>query len=306
MRQNYPQQQQQVQNAKQILDQAYSYGITGNILSALESYANRFGKGNQQTNIYSGYNNFNSGNTKAANELKYQIISQLEILKMSHTLYSKEYGKYDFPSNLSQSEMIKQITMWKSMVPKEDQKYYDAAINIIEGGPSQSFANELGKGGSINPAFLAGTVGTVYEANKVGQDALHHYQQTGQAPQMNLYSQNVGNPNINRTGVQEQQRRKENAQLDMLLDNAINAINKISQQTNKTMNQFLNACDYHNKQFIQSYNQFIQKYQLYWYKDDKDKHRRKVQEIKTMCSGVSSYHSTFNELINCLDLYSQR
>ena len=305
MTHNYHQ-QQQVQKAKQILDQAYSYGITGNILSALESYANRFGKGNQQTNIYSGYNNFNSGNTKAANELKYQIISQLEILKMSYTLYTKEYGKYDFPNNLSQYQMINQINTWKMMVPLEDQKYYDAAINIIEGRPSQSFANELGKGGSINPAFLAGTVGTVYEANKVGQDALHHYQQTGQAPQMNLYSQNVGNPNINRTGAQEQQRRNERAQLDNLFDNVTNIINQISYQTNKTKNQFLNDCNYHNKQFIQSYNQFIQKYQLYWYKDDKDKHRNKVQEIKTMCSVVSSYHSTFNELINCLDLYSQR
>ena len=300
---NYPQQQQQVQKAKQILDQAYSYGITGNILSALESYANRFGKGNQQTNIYSGYNNFNSGNTKAANELKYQIISQLEILKMSHTLYTKEYGKYDFPSNLSQSEMSKQIKTWRSMVPPEDQKYYDAAINIIEGRPSQSFANELGKGGSINPAFLAGTVGTVYEANKVGQDALHHYQQTGQAPQMNLYSQNVGNPNINRTGAQEQQRRKENAHLDMLLDNVTNAINKMVTYSN--VSAYLNEYNSYSKQFIQFHNQFIQQYQLYWYKDDKYKHSSKVQEIKAMCIGFGQYRSMFKDFMNCLDPYSQ-
>lgn len=303
MNHNYPQQQQQVQKAKQILDQAYSYGITGNILSALESYANRFGKGNQQTNIYSGYNNFNSGNTKAANELKYQIISQLEILKMSHTLYSKEYGKYDFPSNLSQSEMINQINMWKSMVPLEDKKYYDAAINIIQGRPSQSFANELGKGGPINPAFLAGTVGTIYEANKVGQDALHHYQQTGQAPQMNLYSQNVGNPNINRTGAQEQQRRKENAQLDMFLDNVTNTINKMV--TYRNVSLCFNEYNSYSKQFIQFHNQFIQQYQLYWYKDDKDKHNRKVQEIKSMCDGFGQSRSMFKDFMNCLDSYSQ-
>ena len=302
MASNYPQQQQQIQKAKQILDQAYSYGITGNILSALESYANRFGKGNQ-TNIYSGYNNFNSGNTKAANELKYQIISQLEILKMSHTLYTKEYGKYDFPINLSQSEMINQINTWKMMVPLEDQKYYEAAINIIQGRQSQSFANELGKGGSINPSFLAGTVGTVYEAHKVGQDALHHYQQTGQAPQMNLYSQNVGNPNINRTGAQEQQRRNERAQLDNLLDNVSNIMGKMGQQRN--MNIYSSEYNSYSKQFIQLHNQFIQRYQLYWYKDDKNIHKTKVQTIKTMCTGFGQYRSTFNELINCLDPYSQ-
>jgi hypothetical protein len=262
MTSNYLQQQEQVQKAKQILDQAYSYGITGNILSALESYANRFGKGNQ-TNIYSGYNNFNSGNTKAANELKYQIISQLEILKMSHTLYTKEYGKYDFPSNLSQSQMLQQINTWKMMVPLEDQKYYEAAINIIQGRPSQSFANELGKGGSINPSFLAETVGTIYEAHKVGQDALHHYQQTGQAPQMNLYSQNVGNPNINRTGAQEQQRRNERAQLDNLLDNVSNIMGKMGQQRN--MNIYSSEYNSYSKQFIQLHNQFIQRYQLYWF-----------------------------------------
>ena len=303
MTHNYPPQQQQVQKAKQILDQAYSYGITGNILSALESYANRFGKGNQQTNIYSGYNNFNSGNTKAANELKYQIISQLEILRMSHTLYTKEYGNYDFPSNLSQSQMIDQINTWKKIVSPEDQKYYQAAINIIQGKPSESFANELGKGGSINPAFLAGTVGTVYEANKVGQDALHHYQQTGQAPQMNLYSQNVGNPNINRTGAQEQQRRKENAHLDMLLDHVTNTINKMVTYSN--VSAYRNEYNSYSKQFIQFNNQFIQQYQLYWYKDDKYKHSSKVQEIKTMSYGFGQHRSMFNELINCLDPYSQ-
>ena len=299
----HSQQQQRVQKAKQILDQAYSYGITGNILSALESYANRFGQGNQRTNIYAGYNNFNSGNTKANNELKYQIISQLEILKMSYTLYTKEYGKYDFPSNLSQSQMIKQINEWKSMVPLEDQKYYEAAINIILSKKSQSFTDELGKGGSINPSFLAGTVGTVYEAHKVGHDALHHYQQTGQAPQMNLYSQNVGNPNINRTGAQEQQRRKESVQLDNLLDTISNIIGKMGSQRN--VNAYLDEYNRYSKQFIQSYNLFIQRYQLYWYKDDKDKHRTKVQEIRTMCNGFSQYGSVFNELINSLDPYSQ-
>ena len=297
------QKQQQVQKAKQILDQAYSYGITGNILSALESYANRFGNGIQHTNIYAGYNNFNSGNTKAANELKYQIISQLEILRMSHSLYTKEYGKYDFPSNLPQREMIKQIETWKSMVPLEDKKYYEAAINIIKGNSCQSYVDELGKGCSVNPSFLAGTVGTVYEANKVGEDALRHYQQTGQAPQMNLYSQTVGNPNINRTGAQEQQRRKESTQIDNLLDSVASILGKMGQ--NRNIAQYLQEYNNKSKQFIQSYNEFIRKYQLYWYKDNRMSHASKVQEIKSMCDGYGQYRSEFKELLNCLDHHSQ-
>jgi hypothetical protein len=146
-------------------------------------------------------------------------------------------------------------------------------------------------------------VGTVYEANKVGQDALHHYQQTGQAPQMNLYSQNVGNPNINRTGAQEQQRRNERVKLDNIFDNVSNIIGKMGPKRN--VNIYLSEYNSYSKQFIQLHNQFIQRYQLYWYKDDKDKHRLKVNEIKTMIHGFGQYPSMFNELFNCLDLYSQ-
>ena len=266
----------------------------------LESYANKFGKGDQRTNIYSEHNYKDT-----ANELKSQLISQLEILRISHTLYSKEYGKYDFQSNLSQSYMIHMINMWKTMVPPEDKKYYEAAINIIQGKPSKSFANELEKLGSISPSFLPRKAGFFYKKLKVGQDDLYHhdYQQTEQAPQINPYFQDINNPNTHRTGAQERQRRNEREQLDNLFDNVEKTIAKMGQQRN--VSPYLNEYNSYSKQFIQFYNQFIQKYQHYWYKDDKNKDKLKVQTIKTMCNGFGQHCSMFNELFICLAPYPQ-
>ena len=51
----------QVQLNKQIQDQGYSYGVIGNIFSALEWYAYRISgiSFSNQDIIFNGYNNFN-------------------------------------------------------------------------------------------------------------------------------------------------------------------------------------------------------------------------------------------------------
>ena len=271
----------------------------------LEGYANKFGKVEQRTNIYSEHNYKDT-----AHELKSQIISQLEILRMTHTLYSKEYGKYDFQSNLSQSHMIHSINMWKMMVPPEDQKYYEAAIDIIQGKPSQSFTNELDKGESLKKKYRK----TPIEQKKPTQTSMNFYEyRIPNRPNLNgmpireepLITDNnyldypekkfrspaplkpptsranirpssciPVKPSVDKTLTQEQQRSKENEQLDSLLKKITNIIEKMDKEGN--VETYLNNYNSDFKKFSQLYKQFIGKYKFYLYKNDKDNHKTKI------------------------------
>ena len=88
-------QKQSVLN-KQKLDQAYSFGVMGNLFSALEWYAYRISGETIKPNDlrFNHYNNFNSGNKKGLDQLKNQIITQIEIFKFSYLIYKKDHQKY--------------------------------------------------------------------------------------------------------------------------------------------------------------------------------------------------------------------
>lgn len=139
-------------------DQEYSYGVMGNVFSALECYANKSSPNKQPFNYFGYYNNFNSGNTKNLEQLKDQIITQLEIFKYSYQMYKKEHNEYHFPNNMKKDQIIILIEKMKEYVKPEDRKYYDAIVQIID-SKNVSYINE-----TINRAISKGA--DPYHANQ--------------------------------------------------------------------------------------------------------------------------------------------
>ena len=113
-----------ISKAKQIQAQAYSYGVMGNIFSALEWYAKRSSNKNKLKIHFEHYDNFNYGKMKSLEDLRNQIIVQLEIFKVSYKLYVIEHGAYEFPPSLSKEQIIKYIKKWEECIPKKDIPLY--------------------------------------------------------------------------------------------------------------------------------------------------------------------------------------
>ena len=277
--------QTQIDKQKQIQDQAYSYSIIGNIFSAFECYANRFQNDpSKRTKIFSAYNNFDCGNQKTPYQLKIQIISQLEILNASYQLYIHQYKQYDFPEKLKKEGMQKLLKQWEEAVPQEDKRFYKEANNIISGKPHVSYVNELGTCSNINPQFLANTTELIYQANKVGENAVENYKKTGKTPDIDLYSSQIGNANINKTNKRENERRKEIQELDSLFNVVHTGLTDLmSKSPTKDVNVRF-PVEEKIKEFLEKLFYFRNNWQLYWYNDNKDVHKQKVKEIFSLCN----------------------
>ena len=76
--------------------------------------------------------------------------------------------------------MKKLLNDWAMKVLNEDKKYSKATLNIINGNPHVSYADELGNDSSINPKFLENAISLIHQANQVGVEALNKYKQTGE------------------------------------------------------------------------------------------------------------------------------
>lgn len=285
----------QIDRQKQIQDQAYSYSIIGNIFSAFECYANKFQKDeSKKTQIFSAYNNFDCGNQKNEHQLKIQIIAQLEILNASYQLYIHQYKQYDFPKKLSRDEMKKLLKRWEEVVPQEDKKFYVEASNIISGKAHVSYINELGTCSSVNPQFLANTTELMYQANKVGENAVENYKKTGKTPDIDLYSSQIGNANINKTNKRETERRKEMKELDSLLNEVHVGLTNLMDKppVSKVNTRF--PVEETIGIFLGKIFPFKSNWQLYWYNDNKDLHTQKVTEILSLCKKlVKKGHQEF-------------
>ena len=164
-------------------DQEYSYGVMGNVFSALECYANKSSPNKTPFNYFGYYNNFNSGNVKTLTQLKDQIITQLEIFKYSYQMYIKEHNEYHFPNNMKKDQIINLIEKMKEYVKFEDRKYYDAIVQIID-SKNVSYINEtinrsISKGADpyhANQGFIIGDGG--YATNisqKYGEQIQRRY-----------------------------------------------------------------------------------------------------------------------------------
>ena len=220
--------QKQKLKSKQSLvqEQAYTYGVMGNLFSSLECYAHR-SKGNCQMPYYfEFYNNFNSGQLKDKEQLLDQIITQIEIFKFSYLIFIKSHGEYFFPKSFSQEQIIYFLNEWKKCVAPNDVKYYDAVISIIKTKNEKiSFVDELnqkvinngGKPGTINPQFLANEGTRIIEnSNQVGAKAIHNLKDNPDyQPDIILRAQKENNPYLDETQKRMQKRNK----LQNFLDN---------------------------------------------------------------------------------------
>ena len=83
--------QKQKLKSKQSLfqDQAYIYGVMGNLFSSLEYYAHSSNGNCQMPYNFEFYNNFNSGQLKDKEQLLDQIITQIEIFNFSYLIFIK-------------------------------------------------------------------------------------------------------------------------------------------------------------------------------------------------------------------------
>ena len=289
-------------NKQQVLDQEYNYYVIRNIFSAFECYANKFQKDeSKKTQIFSAYNNFDCGNQKNQHQLKIQIIAQLEILNASYQLYIHQYKQYDFPKKLSRDEMKNLLKRWEEVVPQEDKKFYVEASNIISGKAHVSYINELGTCSSVNPQFLANATELMYQANKVGENAVENYKKTGKTPDIDLYSSQIGNANINKTNKRETERRKEIKELDSLFNEIHTGLTNLM---DKPPIKDINArppVELKIGKFVEKLFYFTNNWQLYWFNDNKNLHMQKVKEIISLCKKLiqkGHQESRFQRLID--------
>ena len=306
---HYKQTKEEHPNCKSLIqDQARSYGIIGGVFSAFECYVNKFEKDpKKHTHIFNAYNNFNCGTTKTTEQLKDQIIAQLEILNTSYQLYIFQYKKYDFPKNLGAEQMKKLLNDWSLKVPNEDQKYYKAAFNIINGNPHVSYADELGNDSRINPKFLENAVALIHQANQVGVDALNKYKQTGESPSLNLYSSKIGNEKLNKTGDEEKKRQQERKELDKLFIDLTKDLKELTTKPKQKLDKSPIEKKIYN--FTQELFSFRNDWKVYWFQENKTTHQKQLKEFIGICNILikNGYDkSFFSNLMNDLEENSQK
>ena len=217
-----------ISKSKQIQDQAYSYGVMGNIFSALEWYAKRSSNKNQLKIHFDHYNNFNCGKMKSLEDLRNQIIVQLEIFKVSYKLYVKEHGAYEFPSSLSKEQIIKYIKQWEEYIPEKDIPLYETAINIITDKKVDSFVSELkGDGKYINPKTALDMTKVVGHSQQMGAKVLREYEKNGDYKvDMEIDKEEVGEKNLQKVGIDRQERLKMETDLKNKIEEIVQLIEK--------------------------------------------------------------------------------
>ena len=221
---------------KQKLDQAYSFGVMGNLFSALEWYAYRIsGETIKPKDLrFNHYNNFNSGNKKGLDQLKNQIITQIEIFKFSYLIYKKDHQKYNFPENLSEKDIVKEIEKWKNLIKNkspDNLKYYDAILNIIQGN-DVSFVDEIKKEviekgedpNKIDPKFITGPAAAILShTDSLANDK--NFIENGN--KMDLDEENPGNEKLQKIGEDEQEKLKKSKELDDLFEETLSDLERI-------------------------------------------------------------------------------
>jgi len=111
------------------------------MLSSAEIYAIRMGC--QTIPKYHYYDHFGDGYSKDINELKSELIFEIEMFRPSFKDFIVNYKEYNYPSNLRKDSILQDIYTWKNYVPIGDKKYYQAMIDIICGKKVKSFEEDL-------------------------------------------------------------------------------------------------------------------------------------------------------------------
>lgn len=273
---NYGQQQKQMSKVEQIQDQAYSYEVMGNFFSALEHYVYKCMNQSPIHMNFDYYNNFNCGNTKTKEQLRQQIITQMETFKYSYFLYIQKHGEYKFPNSLDKKQVIGLIKEWERHVPYQDKKYYSAVLDIIN-QKNVSYVNELIEGGSsatVDPRTIGDYNKVIAASQKFGEDVKYKYQNdSNYEPNIQIGQKNNGTyDNIYR----EKSKRK------TFEDEIINKFHTIVEQLKKGNQQTL----------IYLLNEFVNQVKRY-----KTQYQSKPFDIDD-----TTYNYVYNLIKNCVYL----
>lgn len=309
-----------------INNQDNSNPIARQVFSALETYAN---KCQLEKNP-----NFKTSNCYLSNpaelkkdrvQLKYQIISQLTILKYSF--------KMDTNTNLSDSininQEIERLKTWSTWVPDEDKKYYAAAMELLYGRDSQTFEKELE---------------IAKNENKNKEEVHYEEAQSKFIPkQQNKPKRNVGEevedpnqpnfggiPGLSEDALErlrerpreieeraggnqyispEERQRQNNKQelrdlIDSFFDQTITNLESLNLYLPSDAEAAEHLCDFFENSIIleESLDQYLGSYKLYLYKDNKDTTSSKVRSFITTCNSLieRGYDADFFSRINVL------
>lgn len=130
------------QRLKQLESQNYSNRTMANMIAVSELYALSVKCPNDQ--LYKKFDEFDNLKRKTKNELKGELIIQIECFKVSFKSYVKKYKKYDFPDDYDEEKTLEELEMIKNKINKKDKKFYEAIINLLKGNTKiPSFDEEL-------------------------------------------------------------------------------------------------------------------------------------------------------------------
>ena len=191
--------------------------------------------------------------------------------------------------------MKKLLNDWAMKVLNEDKKYSKATLNIINGNPHVSYADELGNDSSINPKFLENAKALIHQANKVGVDALNKYIKTGKAPSLNLYSRKIGNE-------MEKKRQQESKELDKLFVDLTKDLKELTTKPKQKLEK--SPIEKKLNNFSEELFSFRNDWEVYWFQENKKAHQKQTKEFIGICSTLikMGYHkSFFSNLMNDLE-----
>ena len=114
------------------------------------------------TPIFGRFDSFDGGKNKPIPDLISQLIFQIENFKDDYNHYIKKYGKYDFPLNLTQQQILKIIFVWNIELKNIEinngkfsnlgaSKYIDNLYNLISGRPIIDYSADIYNFEANNP-----------------------------------------------------------------------------------------------------------------------------------------------------------
>lgn len=295
--------QTQMSKDAQIQALSHFYGIVGNALSTFECYANKHQPDpTLQSKVFGFYNNFNSGKVKTAQELKMQMITQLEIFKLSFKAFKMQFNEIEFQEDMTKETIIENLQRWSTWVRDEDKKYYESAIGVLQedDDKAKSYKQELASSHNnkiVNPNAFVSSVGVIYETQRKGENAVKKYNEEGIAPKLEINSTQVGDERLNKAGEAEKKRREDQLRLDSLIEKLVQDIQHYQKEP---MNDDIKCFSTMLHNLSKAHNDFVKDYQIYIYNNAPQEFQQRIQIIETFMNNITKASST--ELISNIQM----
>ena len=130
------------QKLKQLESQTYSNRTMARLISTAELYALSVNCYNEQ--IYKKFDEFDNLNRKTKDELKGELILQINCFKLSYQSYVKKYKNYDYPDDYDKEKTIEELKKIEENINDNDKKFYQAIIKLLNDDTNiPSFEEEL-------------------------------------------------------------------------------------------------------------------------------------------------------------------